>query len=247
MRPGLVVSLAIGGLALGLGVIPVSAQQAQSAEPPRTAAAQGAAANQAAVLMDWVKLCQKGTETQNKELCLINYEAIDANSGVTIVGASVRKIDGDVKERLTVTLPQTALLALPSGVRVNVDEGKPVFLAYTYCYIWTCEAQAELTTELLSELRKGKQLMVAFVNLQGQASGLPVNLTGFTKAYDGPSVDATKYQEGRAKVIDAMRQRQAQLAAQAKQSQAAPSIGEGPSPSQPQPVYPEGPPAGVQP
>ena len=82
----------------------------------------------------------------------------------------------------------------------------------------TCEAQVELSTELLDKLRNGKRLTVTFINLQNQAYALPVDLTGFAKAYDGPSTDAAKYAEARGKLTQAMRQRQAELAAQAKQS-----------------------------
>jgi invasion protein IalB len=143
----------------------------------------------------WVKVCQKNAAPNSKEGCIVNNETVDTNTGLPIIVAGVRKIEGEAKEQLVV---QTALLALPAGVRVNVDGGEPVLLVYSSCYGMTCEAQAELSKELLDKLRNGKQMTVAFINLQGQAFALPVNLAGFAKAYDGPSTDAGKYAEARA-------------------------------------------------
>jgi invasion protein IalB len=189
----------------------------------------------------WVKLCEKNAAPNSKEICLINNETIDINSGLPIVAATVRRIEGDAKEQLLVMLPQA--MRLPAGVSVNVDDGEPIVLADTYCHGIYCETAVDLSKELLGKLRQGKQLTVAFFNLQGQAFALPVNLAGFSKAYDGPSADAAKYREARGKLVQTMRKRQTELAAQAKSSQAATSASEGPSPSQPQPVYPEGSPS----
>jgi hypothetical protein len=94
-----------------------------------------------------------------------------------------------------------------------------------------------MTNELLDKLRKGKQFTVTYATLQGKTLKIPIKLAGFSKAQDGPPADIAKYREAQRKAIEAIGQRQ--IEAQAKESQA-PSVGEGPSPSQPQPVYPDG-------
>jgi invasion protein IalB len=247
MRAKALISSTIGGLVFGFAAASTSAQQPQPAGQATVAnetPLQGSFSGTTPIAFQsktgdgysvWVRICEKGAGS-NKEICVVNTETIDTNTGLTVIAAGVRKIEGDTKEQLFVTLPQTALLSLPAGVQVNVDGSEPVLLTYGYCYGMNCEAQAELGKELLGKLRKGKQLTVTFVNLQGQALALPVNLAGFAKAYDGPSADVGKYQEARAKLIQALSQRQAEPAAQA--SQAVAPRGEGPSPSQPQPVYP---------
>jgi invasion protein IalB len=175
----------------------------------------------------WVKLCEKSEQTQNKQICLTNHERIDGNSGMVIVGAAVRKIEGEEKQQLLVKLPQAALLALPAGVQIKVDDGQPISLQYTFCYAMSCQAETEVTKELFESMRKGKQLMVAVVNLQGKAIGLPVPLAGFPKAYDGPPVDSAKYQESRRQVMEAIRKRQMELAAKANEAQQKKEQGQG--------------------
>ncbi len=165
----------------------------------------------------WVKLCEKSAQTENKEICLTNHERLDGNSGMVLVGAAVRKIEGEEKQQLLVKLPQAALLAIPAGVQIKVDDGQPIALGYTFCYAMSCQAETDLTKELFDSMRKGKQLLVAVVNLQGKAIGLPVPLSGFAKAYDGPPVDTAKYQEARRQVMEQIRQRQIELANKAKQ------------------------------
>jgi invasion protein IalB len=251
MRATTRIALTLGGLAFGFAATSALAQQSQPADTIESSAsprdnlsgtAPIAFQSQKGGYSTWVKFCEKNGATDNKEICLVNNETIDTTTGLTVVAAGVRKIDGGAKEQLFVTLPQSALLALPAGAWVDVDGNEPVSLAYGYCYGMSCEAQVEFGKDLLAKFRKGKQLSVAFVNLQGQAHALPVDLTGFSKAYDGPPADAAKYREARGKLIEALRQRQAALAAQVNDRRTTSPMGEGPSPSQPQPAYPDGPP-----
>ncbi len=193
-----------------------------AAAPAATPAAAGAPAGEVAPPAGqeqaaWVKLCEKSAQTENKEICLTNHERLDGNSGMVLVGAAVRKIEGEEKQQLLVKLPQAALLAIPAGVQIKVDDGQPIALGYTFCYAMSCQAETDLTKELFDSMRKGKQLLVAVVNLQGKAIGLPVPLAGFAKAYDGPPVDTAKYQEARRQVMEQIRQRQIELANKAKQ------------------------------
>jgi invasion protein IalB len=237
----------VGCVALGTAVPLAMAQQAQTpvaktpqkttqapqaappAAPPAAPAPAAAPAGEVAPppgqeQAAWVKLCEKSAQTENKEICLTNHERLDGNSGMVLVGAAVRKIEGEEKQQLLVKLPQAALLAIPAGVQIKVDDGQPIALGYTFCYAMSCQAETDLTKELFESMRKGKQMLVAVVNLQGKAIGLPVPLAGFAKAYDGPPVDTAKYQEARRQVMEQIRQRQIELANKAKQ--AAPAEGQ---------------------
>jgi invasion protein IalB len=241
----------VGVLALGVAAPLAVAQQTQPATPPKTsqppktapAPAAGAPApagapvagapvaggDTAAAAADensWVKLCEKSAETENKEICLTHHERLDGNSGMVLVAAAVRKIEGEEKEQLLVRLPTAIALAIPAGVQIRVDEGTPIALNYTLCYGTSCQAETELTKELYNAMRSGKQMVVAAVNLQRKAIGFPVPLAGFGKAYDGPPVDNAKYQEARRQLMEVIRKRQIELANKAKEGQgAAPPAG----------------------
>ena len=83
-------------------------------------------------------------------------------------------------------------------------------------------------------MRKGKQMVVAAMNIQQKTMGFPVPLTGFGKAYDGPPVDSVKYEESRRQLMEMFRKRQADLAAkaaQAEQKKGAEQTGAAPAPA----------------
>ena len=77
----------------------------------------------------------------------------------------------------------------------------------------------ELTKEMFDKMRKGKQMVVAAMNMQQKAMAFPVPLTGFGKTYDGPPVDNAKYEEARRAMMEKFRQRQMELANKAAEAQ----------------------------
>ncbi|MGI8725024.1 MAG: invasion associated locus B family protein, partial [Methyloceanibacter sp.] len=167
----------------------------------------------------WVKLCEKSAQTENKEICLTHHERLDGNSGIVLVAAAIRRVEGDPKEQILVRLPTAIALAIPAGVQLRIDENEPLALKYTLCYATSCQAETEVTPELMKSIRSGKQMVVAAVNLQRKAIGFPVPLAGFSKAYDGPPVDNAKYQEARRQLMEMIRKRQAELASKAAEAQ----------------------------
>jgi hypothetical protein len=65
-------------------------------------------------------------------------------------------------------------------------------------------------------MRKGKQMIVAAIDIEQKTLPFPIPLTGFSKALDGPPVDAVRYQEARKAMMEKFRQQAAELAAKAK-------------------------------
>ena len=77
----------------------------------------------------------------------------------------------------------------------------------------------ELSKEMFEKMRKGKQMVVAAMNMQQKAMAFPVPLTGFSKTFDGPPVDNAKYEEARRLMMEKFRQRQMELANKAAEAQ----------------------------
>jgi invasion protein IalB len=213
-----------GALALAL-VAPVTlAQQAQpksTALPkiPHLPPAQPGAGQTAEDA--WVKLCMKNDQTGAKEICLVNHEGLEPNTGMVLIAAAVRKAEGDDKQQLLIRVPTAYALVIPAGVQLRIDEEKPIQLQYSICFPTSCQVQMELTDELFKKMRSGKRMVVAAMNIQQKTMGFPVPLTGFSKAYDGPPVDNAKYEAQRRQLMAMFRKRQADLAAKAKQGQPA--------------------------
>jgi invasion protein IalB len=217
--------LAVG---VGLSVNPAAAQDKKGAPAaaqkgaPAPAAAAGAPEQSA-----WVKLCEKAPSLAEpkKELnvCLTHHERLDGNTGMVLVSAAIRQVEGQDKEALMVMVPLG--MALPPGVQVKVDEKEPVKLQFTLCHAAGCTAEGEASKAVIDQMKTGKQVVVAAINLAGKAIGFPVPLTGFDKAYAGAPVDNEKYKEARKRLMSAIRERQIEMAKKAKDEAAAKQAG----------------------
>jgi invasion protein IalB len=227
----LVLCAGAGALAVMLAAPSAMAQDTvpKSSAAPKSAPAAGApagapgatplTADGVAAEDAWVKLCMKNDQTQAKEICLVNHEGLEPNTGMVLIAAAVRKVEGEDKLQLLVRVPTAYALVVPAGVQIKIDEAEPIQLQYAICFPTSCQVQMELTTEMLDQMRKGKQMVVAAMNIQQKTMGFPVPLTGFSKAYDGPPVDSVKYEESRRQLMEMFRKRQADLAAKAAQAE----------------------------
>jgi invasion protein IalB len=148
------VSSAVAGFALALA----SAAVAQE-NPPAAAQQQPAQQSQpkAPGQTDetaWVKLCMKNQQTENKQVCLINHEGLEPNTGMVLVAAAVRTIEGEDKQHLLVRLPTAYSLVIPAGVQIKIDDQQPLALQYAVCFPTSCQVQTELTQEMPMTARR---------------------------------------------------------------------------------------------
>jgi invasion protein IalB len=112
-------------------ITPKKVQSAPKAAAPAAkapAAAAGATTAAAAPKSAWVKLCEKaplmkkdkdGKEVKDeKQLCLTHHERLDGNTGMVLVSAAIREIEGNPKKTLMVMVPLG--MAIPPGLRAAV-------------------------------------------------------------------------------------------------------------------------------
>jgi len=194
--------------------VPKAAPAARAAAPAGAPAAGAEGGPEEAA---WVKVCRKNEQTGNKQICLVQHEGLDPNTGIVLVSAAVRSVEGVDKQSLLVGVTTANSLVIPAGVQIKIDDGEPISLQYAVCLPTSCQAQMELTKEVFDKMRKGKQMIVAAMNMQQKSMGFPVPLTGFGKAFDGPPVDNAKYEEARRQMMEQSRQRQIELARKAKE------------------------------
>lgn len=220
------------GLALSISGGPAGAQQGP--------AKQASGAPQSA----WVKLCEKATlpakdkegkeEKAEREVCLTHHERLDGATGMVLVSAAVRHIEGYAKDVMMVMVPLG--MSLPVGVHTKVigadlwakvqqnekvDDSKivPSKLQFTLCHQIGCTAEGEVTHEMLGRMKAGGGLLIYTINSAGQLIVFPVPLTGFAAALDGPPADTEQYQKARAEMMKAIRQRQLDMIEQKKKEQ----------------------------
>jgi len=236
-------------LALGIAGIAGSADAQQPAKKPAAAPAQkgapaAASAPPAGAQSAWVKLCEKANavtkdkdgkdEKKEVSICLTHHERLDGNSGMVLVSAAVRQIDGQDKQHFMVMVPLGMLIQ--PGMRASlypkdqwelvqknekIDENKlkGIKLGYTLCHPAGCTAEVEATPELINDLRIMGGLVVFAINAGGQPVGFPVPLVGFEQAYTGNPVDNKQYGEARRALMQQIAQRQHDLIEEQKKQQ----------------------------
>jgi len=209
----LVGSALFAAFALTLGTTLAVAQQGQAV--PKTTAPKAAPAPAAAPLARapapgadapeapvWVKVCKKNEQTGNKQFCRVQYEGIDSNTGTVLVTATVSSVAGKDEQTLLVGITTANSLLIPAGARMKIDDSEPISLRYDVCNPTNCEAHLELTKEIFDQMRKGKQTIVAAMDMQEKSMVFLVPLTGFGKAFDGPPIDNAKYEEARRQMME---------------------------------------------
>jgi invasion protein IalB len=249
-------ALMAGAVALGtvsaFAQQPAPAQKAPAAAPaakaPAAAAAAPAAGAPAAAQGNqsaWVKLCEKAPfvgkdkdgkeERVEKNICLTHHERLDGNSGMVLVSAAVRQIEGVEKQHLMVMVPLG--MALPPGMQAAIypkdmwekiqknekvdDTGlKPIKLVYNLCHSAGCTAEVDATAEMINEIKAGAGLIVYTMNGNGEPIAFPVPLQGFDSALAGGPIDNVEYSKARRALMEQIAQRQQQLIEEYKKQNA---------------------------
>ncbi|HEX4892299.1 MAG TPA: invasion associated locus B family protein [Hyphomicrobiaceae bacterium] len=254
------VARSLGGITLALAMAGTSAAVAQQKKGEAKAAPAPAAQAKAAEQVMWVKLCEKApVMTKDKEgkdvkaekgICLTHHERLDGNTGMVLVSAAVRQVEGADKQHLMIMVPLG--MAIQPGLRATVydkelwakaqknekvDDAKlsPIKLNFSLCHPAGCTAEIELTKELVDQLRNNAGLMVFSINASGQVIAFPVPLAGFGAALDGAPVDNEKYTTERRRLMKEIADRQEAAFAEYKKKEleaaAAAQRGEAPAPA----------------
>jgi invasion protein IalB len=227
--------------ALILGITGLTAVgSAQTKKPPEKAPA-AAKKDDAAAQSAWVKLCEAvpsvakdkdGKEKkQEMKVCMTMHERLDGNSGMTVVSAAVRQVEGQDKLFFMIMIPTEVVLK--PGMRAtfvpgdlwdkalkgeSVDEKrlKEFRLDYSVCHPGGCNAEIEASPELINSMKTAGGFMVTFLHMAGQRAIIPVGLNGFDKALAGQPVDNKAYGQARQQFMVQIAQRQREIFEQQK-------------------------------
>jgi invasion protein IalB len=179
---------------------PAPARPAQQQAPaPAPAAPQQQAQGETPPLIysPWAKFCNKAPDPNAKQVCFTGRDA-RTETGVPVVAAALIEPDGEPKKILRITLPSP--LQLQYGSRIIVDQNPPVTSPFFTCFANGCMADYEGTPDLITKMKKGQQLMVQAININGSQISFPLPLADFAKANEGAPSDPKKYEEDQAKL-----------------------------------------------
>jgi invasion protein IalB len=173
----------------------------------------------------WVKVCAKNEQAEKRQKCVVKYEALDPKTANVLVAVAVSTIEGEDKQDILISVPTAYSLVMPAGVRFKIDEDDPISLQYAVCLPTNCQGHASLSKQVLGRMRKGKQMLIAVINVQQKPLTFQIPLNGFSKTFDGTPVDADKYQETRARMLKfAKKSAMEQEKSQQTNGQEAPSL-----------------------
>ncbi len=237
----LAVAVAVAGLTGSVAAQQPAAKKGPEKKAPAAPAKKDAHAEAGPAQSAWVKLCEKAAgivkgkdgKEERKELniCLTHHERLDGNTGMVLVSAALRQIEGQEKQHFMVMVPLGMMLQ--AGMRATlypkdawekvqkkekIDEAKlkAIKLAYTLCHPAGCTAEVEATPELINDLKSDGGLVVFTIGANGAPVGFPVPLNGFEQSYAGKPVDNKQYSEARKALMQQIAARQHQLAEQHK-------------------------------
>ncbi|HUG62597.1 MAG TPA: invasion associated locus B family protein [Methylomirabilota bacterium] len=187
---------AVAAVGLGLLATAAIAQDAAPAAPDAAPAAPAAAPAAPAApatppdAAGWVKLCGKDP-AGTKEVCFVQRE-LRTDSGQFLASAGVRGVEGEARKILLVQTP-VGMLIQP-GMRVQVDKGKQEAAKYTICFPNACFAELPVDDAFVASLKRGNELIITTLNQAAKGVNFKLSLSGFTAAFDGPSIDTAALQ-----------------------------------------------------
>jgi invasion protein IalB len=227
-------ALALSAALLLAGAAPVFAQANNSKKPPAKPAAPaaqapaatpapaagapaqpGAAGQPQLIYTPWTKLCQKNAETQNKEVCVVNAQA-RLETGQPVVMAQIVEPEGGEKIlRVVLMIP----VRVQSGTRLMLDGQELQRGAFALCAPYMgCNSDYKADEATIGKLKKGKSLDIQAVNVFNEIVNLPLPLTEFASAYDGPPLDPKAFEEQQHKLQEEL-QKKAEEARKRMESQ----------------------------
>ena len=129
----------------------------------------------------WAARCSSASRDAPLE-CAVEQQAVLTKTGQLIVLVNIR-VTSDT--RVPVALVQLPLgLNLPTGAKLQVDDGKSVDLQIQTCENRGCYASSPIAPDMIAALRGGKQLNVSFQTLAKETIKVPMPLADFAASYD---------------------------------------------------------------
>jgi invasion protein IalB len=175
----------------------------QPPQPPQPQQQAGAEQPPQLMYSPWLKVCGKGPETNNKEVCVVTKDGRLEN-GMPVAIVQLFEPEGEAKV-LRVTVPLG--MQIQHGTRMLIDQGTPVQQPYKICFPVGCMSDYPVTDDLIQKMKKGQNIYVQAINMQGTPVSLPLPLNDFAKAYDGPPTDPKVVEEQQRKLQEELQKR----------------------------------------
>ncbi|MEP3047769.1 MAG: invasion associated locus B family protein [Roseibium sp.] len=139
----------------------------------------------------WTKACNTNQNTK-KEVCFISME-LRTNTGQFLANIAIQETEGEARKKLLVAVP-TGVLIQP-GVRLQIDDSKPIQGKYSICAPNACYAELAIDDTFIAAMKQGGEVRVAPYNQQAKEIVFKMTLIGFTNVYDGEPMNLAELQK----------------------------------------------------
>jgi len=178
-------------------------KQAPAAKPAEQPPQQAAADQPQLMYSPWMKVCGKGPDTNNKQVCVLTKDGRLEN-GMPVAIVQLFEPEGDPRI-LRVTVPLGMQLA--HGTRLIIDQAQPTQQPFKICFPVGCMSDYPVADDMVAKMKKGQMLTVQAINMQGTPISLPLPLNDFAKAYDGPPTDPKVFEEQQRKLQEELQKK----------------------------------------
>ncbi len=185
---------------------PVKPGQAQTPAPAPAAQPDQAAGDQPQLIYSpWVKICNKADAAQNQKAVCVTAKDGRLENGMPVAAAALIEPEGEPRKLMRITVPLG--MQLQHGTRMILDTEQPMTAPYFLCFPNGCMADYEASVDMVGKMKKGKQLTIQAINMNGTPISLPLPLADFAKAYDGPPTDPKVLEEQQRKLQEELQKK----------------------------------------
>jgi len=149
-------------------------------------------------------------------------------NGMPVAIVQLFEPEGEAKV-LRITVPLG--MQLSHGTRMIIDQGQPAQEPFKICFPVGCMSDYPVTDDMIGKLKKGQQITLQAINMQGTPISLPMPLADFAKAYDGPPTDPKVVEEQQRKLQEELQKKAEEARKKLEAQQPAPA----PAPAAPAP------------
>jgi invasion protein IalB len=179
---------------------------------------------------------QKPEEMKKVGVCLTQADIRDNRTAMLVAKFIVRQIAGQPKPQVVVMLPLQSAIQL--GALVKLDDKDAVRLPYTTCDRAGCYAETNIEPAMIDQMKSGKQVIFAGIDITGHQLNIPLPLESFAKVIDGPPLPMEKYIEEQRKFAALIQARIAELQKKQEEATQAGQNAQSPAGSTPPPANP---------
>ncbi len=180
------------------------AESKKEAKPAATPAEDKTATTAVGIAQSpWTKVCGKAPGAE-KETCLTGQE-VRSDQGAFLASIAVEEAPTENKKVIRVAVP-VGLLIQP-GLILRADDQKGIPARFTVCLPNACFASIDSANDIVAQMKKGKNLLIAGRNMQGKEINISMPLSGFGTALEGAALDTKALEDQQKKLQDSLQKK----------------------------------------